>query len=158
MLDALEGLAPALAGPRVSPLFRTRPVGPSDQPDYLNAAVTGATHLSPEELLGLAKALEYAAGRRPGRRFGPRPLDVDLLLYGDRVERTPALTLPHPRLAERRFYLEPLARIAAELPVPPAGETVSELLDRTDAEEGIVEVPWSDDPARPVLQFFGGRR
>lgn len=86
--------------------------------------------LEPGELLALAKALELAAGRRRGARFGPRPLDVDLLLYGDLQSAAPELTLPHPRLRERRFVLEPLAEIAPDLPVPPDGARVRELLAR----------------------------
>jgi 7,8-dihydro-6-hydroxymethylpterin-pyrophosphokinase len=78
----------------------------------------------------VAKALERAAGRRHGVRFGPRPLDIDLLLYGDLRSSTPELTLPHPRLRERRFMLEPLAALAPDWPVPPDGVTVRELLQR----------------------------
>lgn len=88
------------------------------------------TALEPADLLAVAKALELAAGRRPGVRFGPRPLDVDLLLYGDRQSSAPELTLPHPRLRERRFVLAPLAEIAPDLRVPPDGATVRELLSR----------------------------
>lgn len=71
----------------------------------------------------------------------PRPLDVDLLVYGAEVRRDPDLTLPHPRLRERAFVLVPLARIAPDLPVPPNGATVAELLDDLDVE-GVEEVPW----------------
>jgi len=76
----------------------------------------------------VAKALERAAGRRPGVRFGPRPLDIDLLLYGGLELATPELTLPHPRLRERRFMLQPLADLAPDLRLPPDGRTVRELL------------------------------
>jgi 2-amino-4-hydroxy-6-hydroxymethyldihydropteridine diphosphokinase len=86
--------------------------------------------LEPGELLALAKALELAAGRRRGARFGPRPLDIDLLLYGDLQISTPELTLPHPRLRERRFVLEPLAEIAPDLRIPPDGARVRDLLAR----------------------------
>ena len=90
--------------------------------------------LEPGELLALAKALELAAGRRRGERFGPRPLDVDLLLYGDRQSSAPELTLPHPRLRERRFVLEPLAEIAPDLRIPPDNAKVSDLLARLQPE------------------------
>lgn len=93
-------------------------------------------------MLALAKALEHAAGRRPGPRFGPRPLDIDLLLHGGRTSVAPELTLPHPRLRERRFVLEPLAEIAPDLPVPPDGVTVLELLARLPPEAGIERVGW----------------
>ena len=81
-------------------------------------------------MLALAKALERAAGRRRGARFGPRPLDVDLLVYGDRLSAAPELTLPHPRLRERRFMLAPLAEIAPDSRLPPDGARVAELLAR----------------------------
>ena len=110
------------------------------QPDFLNTAALAHTSLGPEEVLALAKALELAAGRRRGLRFGPRPLDIDLLLYGDRQSRDPELTLPHPRLAERRFMLEPLAEIAPDLQVPPDGVTVAELLARVSGEPGLEKI------------------
>ena len=131
---------------RVASLYRTAPVSPLPQPDYLNTAATGTTIVPPEEILRLAKRLEAAAGRDPhGPRWGPRPLDVDLLVYGDRVSDDPALTLPHPRLAERAFVLVPLAEIAPGLPVPPAGRTVAELLEvleEAGGDERIERVEW----------------
>ena len=96
--------------------------------------------LEPGELLALAKALEMAAGRRRGPRFGPRPLDVDLLLYGDLQTSAPELTLPHPRLRERRFVLEPLAEIAPDLRIPPDHEKVSDLLARLPPEPLVQRV------------------
>jgi 7,8-dihydro-6-hydroxymethylpterin-pyrophosphokinase len=93
-------------------------------------------------VLALAKALELAAGRRRGARFGPRPLDVDLLLYGDRRVDSPELTLPHPRLRERRFMLAPLAEIAPAWPVPPDGATVAELLGRLDDQQTVERIEW----------------
>jgi len=125
---------------RVASLYRSLPVSPMPQPDFLNTAALAHTSLGPEEVLALAKALELAAGRRRGLRFGPRPLDIDLLLYGDRQSRDPELTLPHPRLAERRFMLEPLAEIAPDLQVPPDGVTVAELLARVSGEPGLEKI------------------
>ncbi len=125
---ALHNLEASLGPLRVASFYRTAPVSPVPQPDFLNTAALAHTAVPPEEILALAKALEWAAGRRPGVRFGPRPLDVDLLLYGSLQLDHPELTLPHPRLRERRFMLEPLAEIAPDLPVPPDGATVAELL------------------------------
>lgn len=92
--------------------------------------------MGPAEILALGKALEHAAGRRRSDRrsprFGPRPLDVDLALFGARVDHAPELTIPHPRLTGRRFMLEPLAAVAPDLPVPPDGRTVAELLAALD--------------------------
>jgi 2-amino-4-hydroxy-6-hydroxymethyldihydropteridine diphosphokinase len=122
---------------RRAPLYRTRALGPA-QADFINTALTGETDLLPRDLLAVAKALELAAGRRPGPRNHPRPLDIDLLLYDDWTCDEPELRLPHPRLRERRFALAPLADLAPDWRVPPGGETVGELLralgDRQQAE------------------------
>jgi 2-amino-4-hydroxy-6-hydroxymethyldihydropteridine diphosphokinase len=102
----------------VSPVYETDPVGGPPQDEYLNAVVAVDTALSPRELLDVAKRLEADAGRVPGERFGPRPLDVDVLLLGDegdeRIEE-PDLVVPHPRLWERPFVLAPLADLAPAL-------------------------------------------
>lgn len=126
---ALRHLEASLGPLQVAPLYRTAAVSPVPQPDYLNTVALGRTVLPPDAVLALAKALERAAGRRTGPRFGPRPLDIDLLLWGDRVSLHLELTLPHPRLRDRRFVLEPLAALAPDLPVPPDGTTVRELLE-----------------------------
>jgi 2-amino-4-hydroxy-6-hydroxymethyldihydropteridine diphosphokinase len=129
---ALRRLEAALGPLQVAPFYRTAAVSPArehaPQPDYLNTAALGRTSLPPDAVLALAKALERAAGRRTGPRFGPRPLDIDLLLWGDRISPYPELTLPHPRLRDRRFVLEPLAALAPDLPLPPDGRKVRELL------------------------------
>ncbi len=125
---ALRHLETALGPLQAAPFYRTAAVTPTPQPDYLNTAALGWTSLPPDAVLALAKALERAAGRHAGPRFGPRPLDVDLLLWGDLVLPYPELTLPHPRLRDRRFVLEPLAALAPDLSVPPDGRTVRELL------------------------------
>lgn len=143
---ALERLRESLGELKVASLYRGPAVVPSGgpQPDFLNTAVVGRTALPPEAVLAIGKALELAAGRRPGPRFGPRPLDVDLLLYGDLRSATPELTLPHPRLAERRFVLAPLAEIAPDLPIPGLGASASELLRRLPAAAPPVErLAWS---------------
>lgn len=94
-------------------------------------------------MLAIAKALELAAGRRRGPRLGPRPLDLDLLLYGDLASEAPELTLPHPGLARRRFVLAPLTDLAPDLPVPPDGRTVADLLAACDDPSPIERIPWS---------------
>jgi 2-amino-4-hydroxy-6-hydroxymethyldihydropteridine diphosphokinase len=127
---ALRQLEASLGPLRVASLYRSRPVSPVAQANYLNTAAVGSTALPPEAVLALAKALELAAGRRRAVRFGPRPLDVDLLVYGDLLSDSPELTLPHPRLRERRFVLAPLAEIAPGLLVPPDGASAAELLAR----------------------------
>ncbi|HEX6900586.1 MAG TPA: 2-amino-4-hydroxy-6-hydroxymethyldihydropteridine diphosphokinase [Thermoanaerobaculia bacterium] len=141
-LRALRQLESALGPLLVASLYRSRPVSPIPQPDYLNTAVLARTSLAPGELLVLTQSLEHDAGRRDGPRFGPRPLDVDLLLYGDLQLESPELTVPHPRLRERRFVLEPLADIAPDWRVPPDGATVRELLEKLE-EQGVERVGWS---------------
>jgi 2-amino-4-hydroxy-6-hydroxymethyldihydropteridine diphosphokinase len=130
LILALSRLQLLFADLRVASLYRSTAVSPVPQPDYLNTVAVGRTDLQPDAVLAICKALEWEAGRRRNVRFGPRPLDVDILLWGDRVSDRPELTLPHPRLRERRFVLEPLAEIAPELRVPPDGATVQELLAR----------------------------
>ncbi|MCL7961791.1 MAG: 2-amino-4-hydroxy-6-hydroxymethyldihydropteridine diphosphokinase [marine benthic group bacterium] len=121
---------------RVSSLYETEPVHDVEQPRFLNAACTGATRLTPRQLLSQLQDTERAAGRRRGvRRFGPRTLDLDLLLYGDEIVRQPDLIVPHPRLQERAFVLVPLAEIAGEWIVPDGSSrpaSVAELLSRVD--------------------------
>lgn len=98
----------------VSALYDSAPWGAADQPGFVNLCATGQTTLSPHALLGLCKETEAVLGRVPGPRWGPRALDVDLLYYGDRALADPVLELPHPRLFERAFVLEPLAEIASD--------------------------------------------
>lgn len=107
---------------RCSRFFRTPPWGPIAQPDYINAVAEVATVLPGAELLGRLLGVERDMGRRrEGPRFGPRVIDLDLLLDGDAVISAPGLTVPHPRLAERAFVLVPLAELDPDLAVPGFG-------------------------------------
>ena len=109
-----------------SPLYRSAPLGPPDQPDYINAVVALETTLAPLALLAALRAIEQQHGRRrDGTRWGPRTLDLDVLLYGDLVQTTAELTLPHPGLHERVFVLYPLHDVAPELEVPGRGSVRS---------------------------------
>ena len=100
----------------VSPVYETSPVGgPEDQGPYLNCVVELSTELGPRELLGVAQRLEAAAGRERHERWGPRTLDVDVLLVDDLTVDEPDLVVPHPRMWERRFVLTPLADLAPDL-------------------------------------------
>ena len=107
----------------VSSLRETEPVGYRDQPNFLNGAAALETELSPRELLRRLLEIERRLGRERGTgpRFGPRTIDLDLLLYGDETVDEPGLTVPHPRLAERRFALEPLAELDPSLEIPGHG-------------------------------------
>lgn len=105
-----------------SPLYRTAPVGgPPDQPDYINAVAALDTGLTPAQLFAVLQALELGQGRRRTVRWGPRTLDLDLLLYDQLISDDPRLTLPHPRLHERAFVLYPLYDIAPNLTIPGQG-------------------------------------
>lgn len=116
---------------RVAPLFGSRPLGPPGQPAYLNTVVEIDTALSPIALLAEVKAIERRFGRNGGgERWGPRPIDVDVLLYGDRRIDTAVLTVPHQHIAARRFVLAPLAALSPELVVPRHDATVRALLDQ----------------------------
>jgi 2-amino-4-hydroxy-6-hydroxymethyldihydropteridine diphosphokinase len=106
----------------VSSIRETDPVGFEDQPRFLNAVAALDTELEPRALLDLLLSIEQELGRtREGPRFGPRTIDLDLLLYGDEVVDEPELAVPHPRLHERRFVLEPLAELDPGLTVPEKG-------------------------------------
>ncbi len=115
----------------VSELRETDPVGVVDQPPFLNGAVAIETMLSARALLDLLLEIERSLGRVRGERWGPRVVDLDLLVYGNEVVDEPGLHVPHPRLHERRFALEPLADLNPELEIPGRG-TVSALLAALD--------------------------
>lgn len=114
----------------VSGFYRTPPLGPQDQPDYLNAAVALETSLAPEALLDHTQRIELDQGRvRKAERWGPRTLDLDIMLFGDETIATPRLTVPHYDMKNRGFMLWPLFEIAPELHFPD-GDTLASVLAR----------------------------
>lgn len=113
----------------VSRMYASEPFGRSSQPWFLNLAVLASVTHTPWELLGLAKRLEREAGRRGGCRWGPRTLDVDIILLGDAVVDQPGLVIPHAAMARRRFCLMPVAEVAPEAIVPTYSRTVTQLLE-----------------------------
>jgi 2-amino-4-hydroxy-6-hydroxymethyldihydropteridine diphosphokinase len=124
---ALAALQPYVQIQRVSSIYDTAPQHVTDQPRFHNAMCAGRTRLDPLGVLRLAKRIELELGRVPGARFGPRLIDIDVLLYDDVVIDTPELTLPHPRMAERGFVLIPLAEIAPDLRHPTLHADISTL-------------------------------
>jgi 2-amino-4-hydroxy-6-hydroxymethyldihydropteridine diphosphokinase len=126
--------ADAIDAVRLSPVIETEPWGYADQPRFLNAVAELETELSPRELLEFLLDVERRLGRtREGPRYGPRTIDLDLLLYGDEVIDEPGLQVPHPRLEERRFVLEPLAALVPERKIPGNG-TIHEALARIQSD------------------------
>jgi 2-amino-4-hydroxy-6-hydroxymethyldihydropteridine diphosphokinase len=114
---------------RASSLYESAPLGPQDQPDFVNAVVRLKTSLAPELLLDALQRIEQRHGRIRAQHWGPRSLDLDILLYGDRRVQTSRLRIPHPQLARRNFVLCPLAEIAAGLTIPGLGSVADLLVD-----------------------------
>jgi len=125
---------PSVERLRLSRLHETQPVGgPGGQPTFFNAAARLETSFAPDQLLARLQRIEDEAGRQRVERWGPRTIDVDLLLYGDRSVQAPGLRVPHPRMAWRRFVLEPAAEVAADMVHPTTGWTIGRLRDHLDA-------------------------
>ena len=122
----------------VSSIYETEPVGYKEQPLFLNLVCRITTNLPPEELLHLAKAIEAKMGRVPsGQINSPRPIDIDILFYDNKVIETQNLTIPHPRLKDRAFVLIPLAEIAPELVHPKLGKSIAELANNVKGQNGV---------------------
>ena len=133
---------------RVSPVYQTAPWGYADQPDFLNCVVEAQTSLAPGGLLQRAQAVEKSLGREPSVRYGPRSIDVDILLYGSRVVDQPGLQIPHPRLHQRAFVLVPLAELCPHLEHPVLKAGIAELAAAVDGREGVKL--WGPGPAAQV--------
>lgn len=144
LVTALRRLGSGVELQEFSALYETPPWGITEQPAFYNLVVRGETLLEPEALLGFVKEIEVALGRQPTVRYGPRPIDIDILLYDDWVWESETLTIPHPGLATRAFVLVPLADIDPAVVHPGVGETVAALLPRVDAT-GIYRVATAAD-------------
>ncbi|MEX0729259.1 MAG: 2-amino-4-hydroxy-6-hydroxymethyldihydropteridine diphosphokinase [Aquisalimonadaceae bacterium] len=129
----------------LSPVYRSAPMGPADQPEFLNAVVALDTRLSPLELLDELQSIEAIRGRVRSRHWGPRTLDLDLLLYGEQLLTHPRLQLPHPGVHQRGFVLYPLADIAPDAHIPGHG-LVRDLINTLPAEQllRVHDFCWSE--------------
>ena len=127
---------------RCSTIYETEPWGYTDQPRFLNCVAEITAASSPVRLLETAKRIEQTLGRTGGIRYGPRTIDIDILLYGDAIidMGEPDLQIPHPRIMERAFVLVPLAEIAGNVRHPVCKDMISDLAEGVDGKEGVV--PW----------------
>jgi GTP cyclohydrolase-4 len=140
LIDAISQLRHKVAVEQLSSIYETEPAYVTEQPRFLNMALRGRTRLAPLELLRFLKAIERRMGRDTSLRFGPRPIDLDILLYGNLLLDEPELTIPHPRIAERAFVLAPLAELAPHLRLPGQRATVVELARQVPGEGPVVRV------------------
>ena len=131
-------LLPETSLTKLSSWYRSHPLGPPGQPDYLNAVAEIRTALSPEDLLMALQSIESSQGRTREEHWGPRTLDLDILLYGDLVLASQDLTIPHPELTRRNFVIYPLAELNPSLQLPD-GQPIAKLLANMSAE-GIVQL------------------
>lgn len=119
-----------------SSIYSSKPVGPQDQPDYLNAVSQLETELAPHELLTALQSIENEQGRKRNRHWGPRTIDLDILLYGDQIIDTENLVVPHPEMHRRGFVLVPLAELNPSLHIPGHG-SIGRLLEQVRTEDII---------------------
>lgn len=137
LAEAVACLGKVLAEMTPSAIYETVPWGYTDQASFLNMAVKGGTSLAPQDLLRVVKALEVEIGRTPTFRWGPRVIDIDILIYGEEQLQLQDLQIPHTRLLERAFVLAPLVDLAPGLTIPGTGMTVKEAAAQCPGMDGV---------------------
>lgn len=142
LLECLRRLGekPGIKITKLSSIYRTSPVGVSRQPDFYNAAVEIKTTLSPLSLLKAVKSIEYEMGREPNSHFRPRPIDIDILLYGDQEVDTLELLIPHSRLTSRAFVLIPLLELNPDLTHPTSFKPLKKCLDEIEPSQKVERI------------------
>jgi 2-amino-4-hydroxy-6-hydroxymethyldihydropteridine diphosphokinase len=136
---AIELLAESGKVVSVSSLYRTEPVGYHEQEDFINAVAKVETDRTPAELLTVCRAIEDRLGRKRSLRWGPRTADLDILLYGNQVVNQPGLSIPHPRMAVRKFVLIPLVEIAPDAVDPLLHRTAAQLLEELNDRHTVIK-------------------
>lgn len=133
--QAIQLLGSSVKQIKQAPLYTSKAVGYTDQPDFLNTALSGQTDLSPAALLKFTNEVERQVGRTASFHWGPREIDIDIVFYGDQVLQTDKLSLPHPNFSQRDFVLRPLKDLNPQITDPVSGQTISQLLDNLDPSQ-----------------------
>jgi len=137
--NAIKSLREHLIDIEQAPRYRSKAVGFTDQPDFLNTVIRAQTDLSPQELLAFTQMTEQKLGRIRRFRWGPREIDIDIIFYDNQIIDEPNLSVPHPRFAERDFVLKPLSDLNPELVDPISKQTVKQLYEQLPAENRVIK-------------------